>query len=362
MSTHNTLLIGTRKGLITYRRNGSGQWAYSDVQFLGVPVTIATYDPVTGTHWALLDHGHWGCKVHRSPNGTDWEELEAPKYPEGTEVKEGVPAATRYLWAFAAGGTERAGEVFIGTEPGGLFRSTDNGNSFQLNEPLWNNPTRPQWFGGGRDHAGIHSILLDPDDANHWYVGLSVAGMFETTDGGATWHPRNRGLRADFLPDPSSEVGQDPHMIVWCPADRQVMWQQNHCGIFRSTNGGADWMDVSEPEGPANFGFAIAAHETNPEVAWVVPGVSDIMRVAIDNSLCVCRTEDGGKTWQALRQGLPQGSAFDITYRHALDVSGDTLAFGTTTGNVYLSEDGGDSWDLLNHSLPMVHSVEFATI
>lgn len=360
---HQTLLIGTRKGLVTYRKNGAGQWTYDDTQFLGIPVTIATYDENTGTWWALLDHGHWGTKVHCSKDGKSWEELAAPKYPDGEEIKHGVPAATKLLWAFSKGGSDQPGTIYVGTEPGGLFKSTDNGDHFELVRGLWDHPSRKgQWFGGGRDHPGIHSILVDPADSNHMYIGISCAGMFETTDGGTSWQPRNKGLKADFLPDPASEIGQDPHLIEWCNANTDVMWQQNHCGIFRSVDAGANWTDISEAEGPANFGFAIAAHEKDDNVAWVVPGVSDVMRVAIDQSLCVCRTDDGGKTWTAQRNGLPQGTAFDITYRHAMDVQGEELVFGTTTGNLYHSANGGDSWSALNTNLPMVHSVEFHSI
>ena len=359
----NLLLLGTRKGLVVYQKSAMGQWHHTDTHFLGTPVTIATIDPHTATWWALIDHGHWGCKVHRSQNGKDWEELEAPKYPEGEMVKEGMPASTKYLWAFASGGMHAPGTIYIGTEPGGLFKSTNNGDSFELVRGLWEHESRPDhWFGGGRDEAGIHSIWVNPKDANHLQVGVSVAGTFETTDGGSTWVPLNKGLKADFLPDPSIEVGHDPHLLDWCAANPQVMWQQNHCGIFRSVDGGNNWTDISEPDGPANFGFAVAAHATNPEVAWVVPGTSDMVRIAVDQKLCVCRTNDGGKTWKAFRKGLPQESCFDIVYRHALALSGDTLAFGTTTGNLFLSNDGGESWDALSHYLPMIHSVEFASV
>ncbi|WP_420386838.1 WD40/YVTN/BNR-like repeat-containing protein [Roseivirga sp.] len=360
MSSKNSLLVGTRKGLIIYKRNASGQWKYESTEFKGIPVTIATIDEVTGYWWAMLDHGHWGCKLHRSKDGQTWEELEAPKYPEGEEVKEGVPAVTRYLWAFAQGGKDRPGTIYVGTEPGGLFKSTDNGDHFELVRGLWDHPSRKdQWFGGGRDHPGIHSILVDPADSDHIYVAISCAGTFETKDGGQSWHPMNKGLRADFLPDPEMEIGQDPHLVDWCAGDTKVMWQQNHCGIYRSADGGAQWTDISEKDGPADFGFAIAASETDPNKAWVVPGISDQLRVAVNGALCVCRTDDGGKTWKALREGLPQEQVFDITYRHALDVSGSTLAFGTTTGNLYLSENDGDHWTVLSHNLPMVHSVSF---
>ena len=359
MSEKNTLLVGSRKGLIVYRKNVSGKWRHDSTEFLGFPVTIAAVDENTGYWWAMLDHGHWGCKIHRSKDGKEWEELEAPKYPEGEELKDGSPAATKYLWAFATGGKGQPGTIYVGTEPGGLFKSTNNGESFELVRGLWDHPSRIEWFGGGRDNAGIHSILVDPADSNHIYVAVSCAGTFETLDGGESWKSVNKGLYAEFLPDPTADIGQDPHLVDWCAGNPKVMWQQNHCGIYRSVNGGEFWDKISEENGPAHFGFAIAASETDPNVAWVVPGDSDQMRVAVDSALCVCRTDDGGKTWKAFREGLPQENVFDITYRHALDVTGSTLAFGTTTGNLYLSENDGESWATLSNNLPMVHSVEF---
>lgn len=357
------MLLGTRKGLITYRKSKSGSWLYDGTQFLGIPVSIATIDTNTGTWWAMLDHGHWGCKLHRSKDGLHWEELEAPKYPEGEEVKDGVPAATKYLWAFSNGGKDRPGTIYIGTDPGGLFKSTDNGENFELVRGLWDLPSRQtQWFGGGRDNPGIHSIIVDPRDSDHIYIGISCAGVFESTDGGVSWVPRNKGLKADFLPDPNSEVGQDPHLVDVCNQNPDVMWQQNHCGIWRTADGGKYWEEISENNGPASFGFAVVAHPINPEVAWVVPGVSDEVRVPVDQSLCVCRTDDGGKTWTDFREGLPQSTSFDIVYRHAMDLIDNSLAFGTTTGNLYLSNNDGENWEALSANLPMIYSLEFAVV
>lgn len=354
-----TLLISTRKGLITYNYSNDGKWVYKNTSFLGIPVSLAYVDQDTDTWWACLDHGHWGCKLHRSTNrGANWEEVEAPKYPENEEIKDGVPASLKYLWAFGHVNNGNGSEIIVGTEPGGLFESIDNGNSFQLNKGLWDQPSRKdQWFGGGRDYPGIHSIVIDPNNSNHRYVGISCAGVFETIDAGTTWTPRNKGLKADFLPDPNSEIGQDPHLLVACPSDINKMWQQNHCGIFRSVDGGKNWTEVSEENGPANFGFAIAVDENNGDVAWVVPGVSDETRVAVDQALCVCRTDDGGKTWRAYRNGLPQYNAYDIVFRHALALSGDYLVFGTTTGNLYCSDDRGENWSTISNNLPMVYAV-----
>ena len=359
--TKKTLLLGTRKGLVVFEDTSSG-WEFTGDYFLGAPVSIAACDPRTDTWWAMLDHGHWGCKLHRSTDrGTNWQEIEVPKYPEGEEIKEGVPATLKYLWAFAHGSDAQPGRIYIGTEPGGLFISDDNGDSFTLNRALWDRPERKeQWFGGGRDHPGIHSIVIDPRDDNHIYVAISCAGVFETMDGGESWHPRNKGLKAEFLPDPDAEVGHDSHLIAACASEPDVIWQQNHDGVYYSGDAGASWQDVSGPDTVPRFGFAIATDSNNSQVAWVIPGKKDEYRVAIDHALRVCRTDDGGKTWQQFTKGLPQEVCYDIVFRHGLAVDGNTLVFGTTTGNLYLSEDRGESWQCLANNLPTIYSCGFA--
>lgn len=357
----NHLLLGTRKGLVMYKNTANG-WSYQGVHFLGIPVTLVYVDERTSTWWACLDHGHWGIKLHRSDDlGKTWEQIAAPKYPEGEETKEGKPATTKYLWAMAHAGADKPEQLWLGTIPGGLFHSGDNGESFELNRPLWDLPHRQEkWFGGGFDHPGIDAVIVDPRDSDHIWVAISVAGVFETTDGGKSWEARNKGLLANYLPDPHVEVGHDPHMMVACQSNPDYLWQQNHCGVFKSEDGAKTWQNVSQKEGPANFGFAITVNDDNAEQAWVVPAISDEIRVSVDNSLCVCRTDDGGKTWQDFRKGLPQGTSFDIVYRHGLASTQNYLAFGTTTGNLFLSDDYGESWNCLNHYLPMIHSVIFA--
>lgn len=357
-----TILLGTRKGLIAYQLKKNGTCEVENISFEGMPVSIAFADDVSGAWWAALDHGHWGVKLHRSlDRGKKWEEVTAPAYPENAEIKPGVKASLRYIWSIANSGRSFPSRLWVGTDPGGLFVSEDAGNTYELVKSLWNHPSRKEnWFGGGRDNPGIHSVVVDPRNEDRVFVGISCAGVFETIDAGKNWTVRNKGLRAEFLPDPSAEVGHDPHLLVASPSNPDILWQQNHCGIFRSTDGAKLWQDISEPEGPARFGFAIAVAQDNADQAWVCPANSDETRTAIKGALCVCRTDDGGKSWKALRNGLPQQNCFDIVYRHGLASSGDFLALGTTTGNFFISPDRGDHWQVVSNYLPMVHSVQFA--
>lgn len=357
---NDTVLLGTRKGLIRLR-NKKGKWESDLHAFSGIALSYAFQNPHDGVLWAALDTDHWGAKLHRSKDrGETWEDVEMPIYPEGSEIKPGEAATLKYVWQIATGHENDPKRLYLGTEPGGLFQSDDAGKSFTLVESLWNHPSRMEhWFGGGRDHPGLHSIVVDPRDKSRILVGISVAGVFESTDGGANWQPRNQGLTADYLPNPEVEVGHDPHCLVISPSNPDVLWQQNHVGIFRSVDGAQNWTNISQKDGPAKFGFPIAVDEQDADTAWVLPAVSDEERIAIDGAMCVGRTEDGGKTWSIFRQGLPQAGSYDVAFRHALDLRGDRLMFGTTTGNLFVSEDRGESWECVSNFLPPIYSLRF---
>ena len=362
MSKSPKLLLGSRKGLITLAQNGKG-WRVENEAHVGNPVAYADYDAEQNNLWATLDHGHWGQKLQRSrDHGKTWEEVPAPKYPEHLELKPGKPATLRYLWVLGFGGRQYPQRLLAGTEPGGLFQSDDNGASFHLVESLWNHPSRvDKWMGGGRDEAGIHSIVLDPRKKGRYLLGISCAGVFETTDDGKSWTPRNQGLVADFMPDPNIDVGHDVHFMTACPANPDVIWQQNHCGVFRSVDGAKSWQAVSQKGDLHHFGFSIAVDAKNPDVAWNIPAEGDSKRVSPGKASVVCRTENGGKSWTALRQGLPQENCYDISLRHAFAIHGRQLAFATTTGNVFYSGDGGEGWQCLGNHFPPVYSVRFGS-
>jgi len=268
--------------------------------------------------------------------------------------------AVKTIWAIEQGAEE--GHLWCGTIPGGLFHSTDHGASWRLVESLWNRPERARWFGGGSDQPGIHSICVDGRDRRKVLIAVSCGGVWATEDDGETWEIRGRGLVARFMPpdqqgDP--EI-QDPHLITCCSADPDVIWCQHHNGIFRSSDAARTFVELQAK--PSTFGFAVAAHPREPWTAWLVPAASDDLRVPVDGAMVVNRTRDGGATWEAQRQGLPQQDAYDLVFRHALaiDATGTRLAFGSTTGSLWATEDGGSSWVIVSTHLPPVYVVRYA--
>jgi hypothetical protein len=352
-----TLHVATRKGLFTWRHLADG-WQITDHAFRGDPVVNVLHDARDGSVYATLDLGHYGPKLHvLRPDADAWQELATPAMPEDTG------ATVKLLWELAAGGAQAPGRLWCGTTPGALFRSDDHGASWQLVRSLWQAPQRSEWFGGGFDDPGIHSVVVDPRDADHVLLGISCGGVGETRDGGTNWANVARGMRADYLPAESAmdPTCQDPHLLRLCTAAPDRQWVQHHNGIFVRDAPG-DWREITEA-GPSVFGFAVAAHPVDPDTAWFVPAVKDDCRIPADARVVVTRTRDGGASFEVLGDGLPQDHAYDLVFRHALDVdaTGEVLAFGSTTGSLWLSEDGGDSWSTLSNHLPPVYAVRFAT-
>ncbi len=349
------LYVGTRKGLFTLARGGSG-WEVANVHFLGDPCGLVCHDPRDGAVYACLELGHFGSKLHRSDDaGATFTEVAVPAFDEGDET------SVKGLWALVPGGADQPGRLWCGTLSGGLFRSDDRGATWALNRPLWDAPGRSKWFGGGADVPGIHSICVDPRDSSRLGLAVSCGGAWKTADDGATWVNRSAGMYAEFMPPERREDPdiQDPHMMVRCAAAPDALYVQHHNGVFKSTDDGETWSELHPPL--SKFGFAVAVHPTDPRTAWLVPAVEDSCRVPVDGKVAVNRTRDGGETWETLREGLPQDHAYDLVFRHALDVdgSGDVLAFGSTTGSLWTSEDGGDSWSTTSSNLPPVYCVRF---
>jgi hypothetical protein len=361
------LLVSTRKGLFVVEGVGPDARIVATA-FVGDNVTLAMVDRRDGAWYAVLDHGHFGVKLHRSDDaGAHWDEITTPAYPpkpEGFEDRDMWGRerewATKGIWALEPA-PDAAGALWCGTLPGGLFRSEDRGQSWRLIESLWNNPTRTKWNGGGADHAAIHSIAVDPRDPRSVVVAVSSGGVWRTRDGGDTWQPHTTGMRAGYVPPEQAEwpENQDPHRVVQSPSSPEVFWCQHHMGIWRSSDDLAHWDPIEVQ--PSSFGFAVAVHPADAQTAWFVPAHSDQKRAPIDGTVVVTRTRDGGRSFEILRNGLPQQHAYDLVFRHALDtLDGQQLAFGSTTGNLWVTADGGDRWHTVAQHLPPVYAVRYA--
>jgi hypothetical protein len=266
------------------------------------------------------------------------------------------------VWALTPGGPAEPGTLWAGCMPAGLFKSEDGGSSWALNRPLWDDPRRLGWFGGGNDFPGMHSVLVDPRDPRHLTLGISCGGVWQSHDTGHSWTLTAQGMTADYLPPESADDGntQDPHRLVQCAAQPDVLWVQHHCGIYRSTNGGQHWQAIPAPA-PSGFGFAVACDPVNPQRAWFVPAVADIKRYPVDGRMVVTRTDDEGASFRTFGQGLPAAHAYHLVYRHALVVANDarTLAMASTTGGLWISADRGESWLSAAPDLPPVAALHF---
>jgi hypothetical protein len=361
------LFVSTRKGLFSFVRTPRG-WSQERVSFLGDAVSIALHDARDGAIYAGLGLGHFGVKLRRSSDlGVTWEDVAAPSFPPAPEghvetFADGKPWPWRVeqIWSLEPGAAP--GELWCGTIGGGLFRSRDRGATWELVRGLWDHPKRKAWFGGGSELPGIHSICLHPRDAGSILVGVSCGGVWRSGDDGATWSLSAEGMFAAYMPpalanDPSI---QDPHRVTQCRSAPERVWCQHHNGVFRSDDGGRTWKEVATVR-PSVFGFAVAVHPSDPDTAWLVPAVKDETRVPVDARVVVSRTRDAGETWTVLDRGLPAPPAYDLTLRHALDVdaAGKTLAMGSTTGSLWISDDAGDAWTCLSSHLPPIYAVRF---
>ena len=360
------LLVSTRKGLFSLARGAAG-WAVERVAFLGENVSLAHSTP--DGWYAALNLGHFGVKLKFSPDrGANWEDRAVPAYPEGETIatadgKPPAPATLKLIWAMESGAPNKPAQLWAGTAPGGLFRSDDGGRSWELIRGLWDRPERAKWSGGGYDFPAIHSLCRDPRDPRTLRLAISTGGVWLTQDEGTTWENVGTGLFAEYMPPElkGDLAVQDAHQMVQCPAAPEHLWIQHHNGVFYSTDGAKTFEHVANAV-PTGFGFGVAVHPRDGKTAWFVPAVKDETRVPVNGQLVVSRTRDGGKTFEVLRDGLPQEHCYDLVYRHALaiDETGNRLAIGSTTGGLWTSDDQGDHWQAVAVRLPPVHAVKFA--
>ena len=386
------LLVGTRKGAFIMTADGKrDKWKVSGPHFAGWEIYHIKGSPADPNRIYASQSSSWfGQIIQRSSDGgKKWETPGGEAKPEpgampagqsnkfvyDTSPETGKPLTTHQFYD----GTQHPWEfkrvwhlepsltdpdtVYAGVEDAALFRSTDGGTTWHELAGLRGHGTGPQWQPGAGGMC-LHTILLDPSNPGRIYIAISSAGAFRTDDGGKSWKPINQGLRSQYIPDPTAEVGHCVHRIAMNPSRPGVLFMQKHWDVMRSDDAGDNWREVSGNL-PTDFGFVIDVHAHEPETIYVVPIKSDSEHFVPNGKLRVYRSRAGGDKWEALTKGLPQRNCYVNVLRDAMAV--DSLDqcgvyFGTTGGQVYASADAGDSWKAIVRDLPAVISVEAQTL
>jgi hypothetical protein len=379
------VLVGTEKGAYIFRGGAArSRWTAEGPLFPGEPVHHLAFDPRDGgSMYAACNFTWGGPKIRVSRDlGKTWKVVANPAFPKGkvatsnawvTGEKFPVPVtaelAFHRAWHIEPGHASQPNVVWVGVEPAALFRSDDRGETWKEIASLTDHPTRAQWSPGGGGLM-VHSIAIDAADAKKITVGISAAGVFETTDGGKTWTTRNDGIASPMGPEKRPEVGYCVHHLVAHPTVPGVRFQQNHFGVLWLKDGEPKWTETSaglpQPSiqfGKHAYGFAAALHPEDPETGYVIP-LAGQDRLAPEEGVAVYGTRDRGRSWKRLAKGLPKGARSEVMREgmstDRLDPAG--IYFGTTAGEVWASADEGKSWERIAQYLPPVMSVSTATI
>jgi photosystem II stability/assembly factor-like uncharacterized protein len=353
------LLIGTRKGLFVLESDADRRdWSMRGPYCEGWPVFHAVHDAGTGAIYAAAASEWHGSAVWRSNDlGETWTHSS-----EGIAYEVDGERKISKVSSLAAA----HGRVLVGVEAPGIFSSDDGGETWSLLSTLAGQPGSEAWDDPANQppgHLGLSSLTFDGEDPSRFWAIVQGIGAYETTDDGSTWTPRNRGLRAEW-PRPHEEVGFCVHRLVRSPVDGDRWYQQNHCGMHRSDDGGHNWTEITEGL-PCDFGFAAAAHPHDRDTFYVIPLDPGHGRFMPDGHAAVWRTRDAGSSWQRLDKGLPHENAYVGVLRSAMTIDAfDTpgLYFGTSTGQLFASADEGDSWSEIASYLPAISSVEVAVV
>lgn len=366
-----SLLIATRKGAWFLKADRErAAWEMEGPVFLGQVVHHLVLDPRDCTTLLMAARtGHLGPTIFRSADGgkTWTEATRPPAFPKAPEGQKG--RVVDHVFWLSPGASSEPGVWYAGTSPPGLFRSEDTGDTWQPVSGFNDHPMRPLWNDGEQDGTPdgpkLHSILVDPRNPAHLYLALSSGGVFESADAGKDWWPLNKGSRADFLPDPYPEFGQDTHRLALHPSDPDILYQQNHCGIYRMDRREGTWVRIGEnmPKEVGDIGFPLVLHPRDPQTLWVFPmdGTDVWPRVSPGGKPAVYRTRDAGRNWKRLDYGLPSRQAWFTVKRQAMAADEHEpvgLYFATTGGEVWASTNEGDQWRCIARHLPEIYGLE----
>ena len=351
------LIVGTEKGLFRlHETEGRRRWRLTGPELAGYRILHVTAAPGRpGELLAASDHAVWGAHIYRSGNGGEsWDSLDAtPQHPAGRHVR-----TLTSIWqlAWSADGSR----LYAGIDPAGLFLSEDRGRSWQDVPSLNEHGTRRAWE-PSRGLFAMHSICIDQADPNRMLVSVSAGGTYRSEDGGLSWEPANTGVRAANLPDPYPVAGHNVHRVVMHPADGRRVYRQCYSGTYRSDDGGRRWTEITRGL-PSDFGYAIACDPADPDTVFQVPEMSSHMRTTVDGKLRVFRSRDAGLSWASASDGLPQEHVYVTVLREAMDTDQERpgcVAFGTSSGHVFVSRNSGGRWDVAAEFLPRILCVHF---
>jgi hypothetical protein len=354
------LLVGTKRGLFLLTSKDRRSWSIEEPSLAASRVFNATLDQRSGSRIFAADNGSFfGSYLRYSDDfGQKWETPE-----QGIQFPESSEQSLKNIWIVEPGRLNEPDTVYAGVDPASLWISTDRGQSWDLQPGLESHPTRERWQPGAGGLC-LHSIVPDYSNSERMWIGISAVGCVRTEDNGKTWEFANKNTRAGFLPDPYPEYGQCIHRLIQHPTRPDSLYQQNHCGIYKSENAGRDWIDIQR-DLPSEFGFPIAVDRHNPETIFVIVENPE-PRNNFPDEFVVFRSEDAGDTWERMTEGLPAAKQVSLgVLRHGMTTDGLEecgVYVGTTTGQLFASPDRGGSWQLLADFLPPIYSVNTAVI
>ena len=364
------VFVGTRKGAWIFRSKDRGDWSVEGPLHLGQIVNHLVLDPRDGrTLMMAAKTGHLGPTIFRSTDGgrTFKEAKVPPAFPRSDDPK--ARSVDHTFW-LSPGHADEPGVWWAGTSPPALFVTEDGGETWSSVAGFNDHPKYWDWCpadGGTPDGALLNQVVIDPRDPAHLYIATSTAGVFESCDRGATWAPLNKGVEANFLPDPYPEYGQDAHWIALAPSRPDRIWQQNHCGVYRVDRPDDRWTRIGSAMPPeiGDIGFTITPHPRDADTAWVFPmdGTEVWPRVSPGGRPAVYRTRDAGLSWERQDRGFPSEQGWFTVKRQAFCADhADPLGLylGTTGGELWMSDDEGAAWRQIAAHLPEIYSVTVA--